>query len=61
MGGALSGTRMRVPSGCGPVPSPTDIAKVSGAAVGRRQLAREVEIWDRLSSLIARLRGAEQG
>ena len=30
-------------------------------AAGRRQLAREVEIWDRLSSLIARLRGAEQG
>ena len=30
-------------------------------AAGRRQSAREVEIWDRLSSLIARLRGAEQG
>jgi transcriptional regulator len=29
-------------------------------ATGRRQLAREVETWDRLSSLIARLRGAEQ-
>jgi transcriptional regulator len=28
---------------------------------GRRQLAREVETWDRLASLIARLRGAEQG
>jgi transcriptional regulator len=27
---------------------------------GRRQLAREVETWDRLASLIARLRGAEQ-
>jgi PadR family transcriptional regulator len=28
---------------------------------GRRQLAREVETWDRLAGLIARLRGAEQG
>jgi PadR family transcriptional regulator, regulatory protein PadR len=28
---------------------------------GRRQLAREVETWDRLANLIARLRGAEQG
>ena len=28
-------------------------------AAGRRQLAREVETWDRLASLIARLRGAE--
>jgi transcriptional regulator len=27
---------------------------------GRRQLAREVETWDRLASVIARLRGAEQ-
>ena len=27
---------------------------------GRRQLAREVETWDRLATLIARLRGAEQ-
>ena len=27
---------------------------------GRRQLAREVETWDRMSALIARLRGAEQ-
>ena len=30
-------------------------------AAGKRQLAREVETWDRLASLIARLRGAEQG
>jgi transcriptional regulator len=29
-------------------------------ATGKRQLAREVETWDRLASLIARLRGAEQ-
>jgi PadR family transcriptional regulator PadR len=29
-------------------------------SAGRRQLAREVETWDRLASLIARLRGAEQ-
>ena len=29
-------------------------------AAGRRQLAREVETWDRLANLIARLRGAEQ-
>jgi PadR family transcriptional regulator PadR len=29
-------------------------------ATGRRQLAREVETWDRLAILIARLRGAEQ-
>jgi PadR family transcriptional regulator PadR len=28
-------------------------------AAGKRQLAREVETWDRLSGLIARLRGAE--
>jgi PadR family transcriptional regulator, regulatory protein PadR len=28
-------------------------------AAGRRQLAREVETWDRLASLIARLRGVE--
>jgi transcriptional regulator len=28
---------------------------------GKRQLAREVETWDRLAGLIARLRGAEQG
>ena len=27
---------------------------------GRRQLAREVETWDRLAGVIARLRGAEQ-
>ena len=30
-------------------------------AAGKRQLAREVETWERLSSLIARLRVAEQG
>ena len=30
-------------------------------ASGKRQLAREVETWDRLASLIARLRGAEGG
>jgi transcriptional regulator len=29
-------------------------------AVGRRQLAREVETWDRLASVIARLRTAER-
>ena len=28
-------------------------------AAGKRQLAREVETWDKLSGLIARLRGAE--
>jgi PadR family transcriptional regulator, regulatory protein PadR len=28
---------------------------------GKRQLAREVEAWDHLAGLIARLRGAEQG
>src|SRR5688572_7878081 len=28
---------------------------------GKRQLAREVETWDRLAGLIARLRSAEQG
>lgn len=27
---------------------------------GRRQLAREVEAWDQLAGLVARLRGAEQ-
>jgi PadR family transcriptional regulator PadR len=32
-----------------------------GASESKRQLAREVETWDRLSALIARLRGAEQG
>jgi transcriptional regulator len=30
-------------------------------SAGRRQLAREVETWDRLANLIARLRAAEQG
>jgi PadR family transcriptional regulator PadR len=30
-------------------------------ATGRKQLAREVETWDRLAGVIARLRGAEQG
>ncbi|MGH9373872.1 MAG: PadR family transcriptional regulator [Vicinamibacterales bacterium] len=30
-------------------------------AAGRRQLAREVATWELLASLIARLRGAEQG
>jgi transcriptional regulator len=30
-------------------------------AAGKRQLAREVETWDRLASLIARLRVTEQG
>ena len=30
-------------------------------AAGRRQLVREVEAWDRLTGLIARLRGSEQG
>jgi transcriptional regulator len=29
-------------------------------AAGKRQLAREVETWDRLAGLIARLRGGEQ-
>jgi PadR family transcriptional regulator PadR len=29
-------------------------------AAGRKQLAREVESWDRLANVIARLRGAEQ-
>jgi transcriptional regulator len=29
-------------------------------SAGRRQLAREVESWDRLAGLIGRLRGAEQ-
>jgi PadR family transcriptional regulator, regulatory protein PadR len=28
-------------------------------AAGRRQLAREVESWDRMASVIARLRGTE--
>ena len=28
---------------------------------GKRQLAREVEAWDQLAALVARLRGAEQG
>ena len=30
-------------------------------ASGKRQLAREVEAWDQLAGLVARLRGAEQG
>jgi PadR family transcriptional regulator len=30
-------------------------------ATGKRQLAREVEAWDRLAGLVARLRGADQG
>jgi PadR family transcriptional regulator, regulatory protein PadR len=30
-------------------------------SAGRRQLAVEVETWERLAGLIARLRGAEQG
>jgi PadR family transcriptional regulator, regulatory protein PadR len=30
-------------------------------AAGRRQLAREVEAWDQLTGLVARLRGTEQG
>jgi len=30
-------------------------------ATGKRQLAREVEAWDQLAGLVARLRGAEQG
>ena len=30
-------------------------------AAGKKQLAREVETWDRLSCLIARLRAAEHG
>lgn len=30
-------------------------------ASGRRQLAREVEAWDQLAGLVARLRGVEQG
>ncbi len=29
-------------------------------ATGKRQLAREVETWDQLAALVARLRGAEQ-
>ena len=29
-------------------------------AAGRKQLAREVDSWDRLANVIARLRGAEQ-
>ena len=29
-------------------------------AAGRRQLAREVDTWDRLAGVIARLRTAEQ-
>ena len=31
---------------------------ITGA--GKRQLAREVEAWDQLAGLVARLRGAEQ-
>ena len=30
-------------------------------ATGKRQLAREVESWDQLATLVARLRGAAQG
>ena len=30
-------------------------------ATGKRQLAREVEAWDQLAGLVARLRGADQG
>ena len=30
-------------------------------ATGRRQLAREIEAWDQLAGLVAKLRGAEQG
>ena len=30
-------------------------------AAGRRQLAREIQAWDQLAGLVARLRGAEQG
>jgi PadR family transcriptional regulator PadR len=30
-------------------------------ATGKRQLAREVEAWDQLAGLVARLRGVEQG
>ena len=30
-------------------------------ATGKRQLVREVEAWDQLATLVARLRGAEQG
>jgi len=30
-------------------------------ATGKRQLAREIEAWDQLAGLVARLRGAEQG
>ena len=30
-------------------------------ATGKRQLAREVEAWDQLAGLVARLRGTEQG
>lgn len=30
-------------------------------AAGKRQLSREVEAWDRLVGLVARLRGVEQG
>jgi transcriptional regulator len=30
-------------------------------ATGKRQLAREVEAWDHLAGLVARLRGAQQG
>jgi transcriptional regulator len=29
-------------------------------AAGKRQLAREIEAWDQLAGLVARLRGAEQ-
>jgi PadR family transcriptional regulator, regulatory protein PadR len=29
-------------------------------ATGRKQLAREVDAWDRMAGVIARLRGAEQ-
>jgi PadR family transcriptional regulator PadR len=30
-------------------------------AAGTRQLAREVEAWDQLAGVVARLRGGEQG
>lgn len=30
-------------------------------AAGKKQLAREVEAWDQLAGLVARLRGVEQG
>ena len=50
-----------ISSSCGTSESNRKAKFYAITATGRRQLAREIEAWDQLAGLVAKLRGAEQG